>query len=79
MSYVGDGTIGTFIALEHVSHGTLGGRKNSFVLQHIGTFDKTSVSGKLIVVPGSGTDELAGLSGTGAYNLKAIAKPTLLA
>ncbi len=69
MSYVGDGTTGTFIALEQIS-GTLGGKKGTFVLRHEGTFDKTSVSGKLSIVPGSGTDELAGLNGTGAYELE---------
>lgn len=52
-----------YVAIERVS-GTLLGRKGSFVLQHHGLM--TRGEGKLIVavVPDSGTDQLAGMSGT---------------
>lgn len=59
MFYRADGT-GHAIALERIT-GTLGGRSGSFVLQHNGTF----AAGALMVLPGSGTGELAGLRGEG--------------
>jgi hypothetical protein len=45
--------------------GTLDGRSGSFVLQGHGTYDGTTARGESRVVEGSGTGELAGLSGTG--------------
>ena len=56
-----DGSAG-YVAIEQV-RGTLGGKKGSFVLQHFGIM--TEGAGRLIleVVPGSGTGQLAGLSG----------------
>ena len=53
-----------YIAMEQVS-GTLGGRKGTFVLHHWGIAEAGApprTGGH--VVPGSGTGELAGLSGT---------------
>jgi hypothetical protein len=44
--------------------GSLDGRAGSFVLRGEGAFDGTTASGQMIVVPGSGTGGLAGLSGT---------------
>ena len=55
-----------YVALERVT-GTLDGRAGSFVLMHTGTMmksDPTSAELHVSVVPGSGTDELTGLSGT---------------
>ena len=63
MFYRADGT-GHAIALERIE-GTLGGRRGSFVLQHSGTFAAQGVAGALMVLPGSGTGELAGLRGEG--------------
>jgi hypothetical protein len=54
---------GAYVALERVN-GTLHGRRGSFVLQHNGTMTKGAASMTVTVVPGSGTDELAGLAGT---------------
>lgn len=52
-----------YVAMERVV-GKLNGRKGSFILQHTGTMDH-GVSGLTVtVVPGSGTDELAGLTGS---------------
>ena len=48
--------------------GTLGGRSGSFVLRHSGSYDGEKATSEYEVVPGSGTDELAGLSGTGGYS-----------
>jgi hypothetical protein len=52
-----------YVAIEKVT-GTLGGRKGSFVLQHNGTMNRGAPELTVRVVPDSGTDELAGLSGT---------------
>ncbi len=58
-----------YVALEQVT-GTLAGYKGSFVLQHFGVM--TAISQRLIleVVPDSGTDELAGLSGEMTIDIK---------
>ena len=48
--------------------GALGGRSGSFVLRHSGSYDGEKATSEYEVVPGSGTDELAGLSGTGSYS-----------
>jgi hypothetical protein len=48
--------------------GSLGGRKGSFVLRHTGSYDGEKATSECEVVPGSGTDELAGLSGTGGFS-----------
>jgi hypothetical protein len=63
MYYRADGT-STYVTLMHVT-GNLGGRSGSFVLQGQGTYDGTKARVEFRVVPGSGTDELAGISGTG--------------
>ena len=52
-----------YVAIEKVA-GTLGGRKGSFVLQHHATMTRGVPQLDIVVVPDSGTGELAGLSGT---------------
>ena len=47
--------------------GTLAGRRGSFVLQGSGTVQKGKIASIWSVVPGSGTDELAGLRGKGGF------------
>ena len=47
--------------------GRLGGRSGSFVMQTRGSFDGAEATGHLDVVAGSGTEELAGITGTGAF------------
>jgi hypothetical protein len=51
-----------YVAMETV-RGTLDGRRGSFMLQHLGTMDRGTPSLSVTVVPDSGTDELAGLTG----------------
>jgi hypothetical protein len=53
---------GAYVALELVT-GTLNGKKGSFMLQHKGTMRKGAYTMNVTVVPDSGTDELAGISG----------------
>ena len=66
MTYLDSGTA-SFIGFEKVK-GSLGGRTGSFVLRHTGTFDGEKATAEYEVVHGSGTDELAGLSGTGGFS-----------
>ena len=54
---------GGYVAIERVT-GTLGGRRGSFALQHNATMTDGTPCLNIIVVPGSGTEELAGLDGT---------------
>jgi hypothetical protein len=51
-----------YVALERVT-GTLNGKKGSFVLQHNGLMNRGTPSLSVVVVPDSGTEELAGLEG----------------
>lgn len=51
-----------YVAIEKVS-GTLHGRKGTFVLQHSATMTRGEPNLSLTVVPDSGTEELAGLTG----------------
>ena len=52
------------MTLMHVT-GILGGRAGTFVLQGQGTYDGTTARGESFVVPGSGTGELTGITGSG--------------
>ncbi len=52
-----------YVAIERVT-GTLNGKHGSFALQHFATMDATGPKMQVIVVPGSGTGELAGIAGT---------------
>ena len=51
-----------YVAIERVS-GTLQGRQGSFVLQHNGIMNRGTPQLNISVVPDSGTDQLAGLTG----------------
>lgn len=51
-----------YVAIEKVE-GSLGGRSGSFCLQHSGTMNRGAASLTVAVIPDSGTDQLAGLSG----------------
>ena len=54
---------GAYVAIERVS-GTLHGRNGSFVLHHTGVMTRGQPHLTIAVVPDSGTDELAGISGS---------------
>lgn len=57
-----------YVAIDLVT-GELDGRRGSFVLQHSGAMNRGVPSLSIMVVPDSGTDELAGLSGTLSVNV----------
>ncbi len=52
-----------YVAIEVVT-GMLNGKHGSFALQHFATMDSAGHKMQVIVVPGSGTDELKGIAGT---------------
>jgi hypothetical protein len=52
-----------YVAIELIT-GTLNGKHGSFALQHSSTMDQSGANMHIIVVPGSGTGELKGISGT---------------
>lgn len=54
---------GGYVAIEKVT-GKLNGRSGSFVLQHSATIDKGQMHMNVFVVPGSGSGELSGISGS---------------
>jgi len=52
-----------YVAIELVT-GTLNGKHGSFALQHSATMDASGLKMTVVVVPGSGTGDLKGISGT---------------
>jgi|SRR6185436_7900763 len=62
MYYRPDGT-GTYVMLMHLT-GTLDGRSGSVVLQGDGSYEDGTARVTVNVVPGSGTDGLAGITGS---------------
>jgi hypothetical protein len=75
MAYRPDGTA-DFVGLQLIT-GTLGGRSGTFVLSTTGTFDGQEAAGTWTVLAGSGTDELAGLTGTGTMSAPTGGEPTV--
>ena len=57
-----------YVAIERVT-GTLQGRSGSFTFQHSGTMDHGAQQLSITVVPDSGTDGLAGISGRFKINI----------
>ncbi len=60
---------GGYVAMERVT-GTLSGHSGSFALQHSGTMNHGVPQLTITVVPGSGTGQLAGLSGNFTLTMK---------
>ena len=52
-----------YVAIEHFT-GSVDGKSGSLVLQHSGVMNRGDARLTVIIVPDSGTDELAGISGT---------------
>jgi hypothetical protein len=65
MSYRRDGTA-HFVGLQRVT-GAIGDRKGSFVLETVGEFDGAEARWAATVIGGSGTGDLADLSGSGSF------------
>jgi len=56
----------SFMVMERVI-GNLAGYSGSFVLQGNGVYEDGVAQADLTIIPGSGTGQLAGLTGTGAF------------
>ncbi|MFD7260379.1 DUF3224 domain-containing protein [Streptomyces sp. NPDC059874] len=65
ITYTGE-TAGAYAGMELLS-GSVEGRKGTFVLEERGEFDASGTRCRFEVVPGSGTGELTGLSGSGGF------------
>jgi hypothetical protein len=65
MAYTDEGPV-TYVGLERFV-GMLDGRFGSFVLQHTGMYQHGESNTLLEIVPFSGTGDLTGLSGKGAF------------
>jgi hypothetical protein len=64
-----------YVAIEKVT-GSLGGRQGSFHLQHTGVMQRGAPTLTISVVPDSGTEELAGLTGAMRIEVGADGKHT---
>jgi hypothetical protein len=60
----------TFMGLMRFD-GMLNGKRGTFVMDDRGTFDKGMLNGNLTILPDSGTDALAGITGTAKYHSNA--------
>lgn len=56
-----------FVGLQRIE-GSIDGRSGTVVLTSNGTFDGARAAGEMRVVEGSGTGELAGVSGSGTFD-----------
>lgn len=65
LTYLGEHGAG-YVGQERIV-GTVHGREGSFVLRHTGMFTDGKAHTTWSVVPGSGTGELAGITGDGGY------------
>ncbi len=65
MFYAGDPGKGVagYVAIERLS-GVLAGKHGTFVIQHMGTMDASGPKMTVGIVPGSGTGDLLGITGT---------------
>jgi hypothetical protein len=57
-----------YVAIDRVT-GTLHGHSGSFIIAHRGTMNSDGQRLDIIIVPGSGTGQLAGITGTLAINI----------
>ena len=57
-----------YVAIDQVT-GELDGRRGSFLLQHSGSMNRGVPTLSIMVVPDSGTEDLAGLTGTLSINI----------
>jgi len=58
-----------YVGLQRIT-GTIDGRSGSVVLEAVGDHDGTGSSSTWTVIEGTGTDDLAGIRGTGGFEAK---------
>jgi hypothetical protein len=64
-----------FVGIQRVV-ATIDGKRGSFLLETTGSFDGKTAQGEWSVIDGSGTDELAGISGEGMFEAPHGSKAT---
>src|SRR5919201_4081646 len=55
-----------FVGIQHIT-GTIGGRKGSVVIETTGEFGGPTARWQASIIPNSGTEQLAGISGEGTF------------
>jgi hypothetical protein len=75
MAYTADNSA-DFVGVQRVT-GRVGGREGTFVLTTSGSFDGEVAAGTWTVVEGSGTGELAGITGSGDFRAPLAAEPAV--
>ena len=75
MAYTADDAA-HYVGIQRIT-GRLGGREGTVVLTTTGRFDGKVAAGTWSVVAGSGTDGLAGISGSGEFSAPLAGEPTV--
>ncbi len=75
MAYTADDAA-DYVGIQRIT-GRLGGREGTVVLTTTGRFDGKVAAGTWSVVAGSGTDGLAGISGSGEFSAPLAGEPTV--
>jgi Protein of unknown function (DUF3224) len=75
MAYAADGAA-SFVGIERIE-ASIGDREGTIVLRHVGTFTAGAAKADLVIVTGSCTGDLAGLSGTGHLTADPAGRITL--
>ena len=57
----------TFVGIQQIE-GSIAGRTGTFVMRAVGSHDGTGSKATWTIVPGSGTDGLAGITGEGSFH-----------
>ena len=65
MAYADDGTA-TFVGIERIE-GSIGGRRGTLVLRHVGTYAADAAKAELVALAGCGSGDLSGVGGTGTF------------
>ncbi len=63
MGYADDGTA-TFVGIERID-GSVGDRRGTLVLRHVGTYAADAAKAELVVLAGCGSGDFSGVGGTG--------------
>ena len=65
MAYT-DAKTARYVGIQRVV-GSIGGKKGTVLFQTVGAFDGEEANADWSIIPGSGTEQLAGISGTGTF------------
>jgi len=60
---------GVYVAVERFA-GTVNGKRGTFIMHHTGIMERGAQRLSITIVPDSGTDQLAGISGSMSIDIK---------